>query len=286
MGILLDPQNISMAGKMAAERLLAGAPRIEKRSSGMGNREHGPETREESVMRWISNYAARKGFIPMKLATFFLLALFVAAQPVEGQTSAGATGPVIDNERVTVWDIVLTPGQPTSFRRHELDFVTLFLVGGKIRTTEASGKTSVAERSFGDAVYGRKGTEEKEEVVSEGPARLIVVELKDHPVPPLVNRSGYPAAFPRPGSKNVLDNERVAVWNYSWTPGVATPVHYHDKDIVVVFRFDGSLKSTTTDGKSVVNDYQSGSIRFNKGDRVHSETLVSGQQSAMMVELK
>jgi hypothetical protein len=35
-----------------------------------------------------------------------------------------------------------------------------------------------------------------------------------------------------------------------------------------------------------VNDYQIGTIRFNKGDRVHFETLVSGQQSAMMLELK
>jgi hypothetical protein len=30
-------------------------------------------------------------------------------------------------------------------------------------------------------------------------------------------------------------------------------MHFHDKDIVVVYRYDGSLKSTTPDGKSVVN---------------------------------
>jgi hypothetical protein len=56
--------------------------------------------------------------------------------------------------------------------------------------------------------------------------------------------------------------------------------------LVVVYRFEGSLKSTTPDGQSVVNDYKFGSIRFNKGDRVHFETLVKGQQSAMMIELK
>lgn len=65
-----------------------------------------------------------------------------------------------------------------------------------------------------------------------------------------------------------------------------TPMPYHDKDVVVVYRFDGSLKSTTPDGKSVVNDYEFDSIRFNKGDRVHFETLVSGQQSAIIMELK
>jgi hypothetical protein len=53
-----------------------------------------------------------------------------------------------------------------------------------------------------------------------------------------------------------------------------------------VYRYDGSLKSSTPDGKSVVNDYKAGSIRFNKGDRTHFEELVSGQQSAMILELK
>jgi hypothetical protein len=230
--------------------------------------------------------AMKNRFGVVKYANFIFLVLTMASLHVQGQTAASATGPVIDNERVAVWDIVLTPGQPASLQRYENDFVTMFLVGGEIRTTDVNGKASVVSRNFGDAVYSKKGTEEKEEVISGSPARLIVVELKDHPVPPLVNKSGYPAAFPRPGSKNVFDNERVAVWNYTWTPEVPTPMHYHDKDIVVVYRFEGSLKSTTPDGQSVVNDYKFGSIRFNKGDRVHFETLVKGQQSAMMIELK
>ncbi len=53
-----------------------------------------------------------------------------------------------------------------------------------------------------------------------------------------------------------------------------------------MYRYDGSLKSTTPDGKSVVNDYKSASIWFNRGDRVHFEELVKGRQSAMMMELK
>ena len=32
-------------------------------------------------------------------------------------------------------------------------------------------------------------------------------------------KSGHPDAFPREGSKKVLDNSRVQVWDYSWTPG-------------------------------------------------------------------
>ncbi len=192
---------------------------------------------------------------------------------------------VIDNERVRVWDITLAQGQSTDFGRHEYDVVTMFLVGGQFRTTSENGATAT-ERRFGEAVYSHKGAKQEEELIAGGPARLIVVELRDHPEPRYPNTSGYPLAFPRPGSRKVLDNERVVVWNYSWAPNTPTPMHFHDKDIVVAYRYDGSLKSTTPDGKSVVNDYKSGSIWFNRGDRVHFETLLKGRQSAIMVELK
>jgi hypothetical protein len=84
----------------------------------------------------------------------------------------------------------------------------------------------------------------------------------------------------------VLDNDRVTVWNYAWTLGVPTPMHYHDKDVVVVFRNDGLLRSTTPKGESVVNDDKFGMVRFNKRDRVHFEELLKGEQSAIILELK
>ena len=214
------------------------------------------------------------------------LLIVLAALPVGAQVSAAPAGPVIDNERVKVWDITLILGKPTLMRPHDSAVVTMFLVGGKIRSTKENGETIVSERKFGEAVYDAVGTEHIEEVISGSPARLIVAELKEHPEPLYANKSGYPPAFPRPGSLKVFDNDRVVIWNYSWTPNVPTPMHFHDKDVIVVYRYDGSLKSTTPDGKSVVHDYKSGSIWFNRGDRVHFEELVKGQQSAMMMEFK
>lgn len=63
-------------------------------------------------------------------------------------------------------------------------------------------------------------------------------------------------------------------------------MHFHDKDVVVVFLEDGDLKSTTPDGKDVVNPYTSGTVRFNLRDRTHTETLVRGKQRAIITELK
>jgi hypothetical protein len=63
-------------------------------------------------------------------------------------------------------------------------------------------------------------------------------------------------------------------------------MHYHDKDSVAIYRYDGSIKSTTPDGKPTVNDRKSGEVLFSKGDRVHFEELVKGQQTAVITELK
>jgi hypothetical protein len=132
-------------------------------------------------------------------------------------------------------------------------------------------------------LYHAKGT------VVPGPpadARRIVIELQDAAVPPLPNTSGYPLAFPRPGSRKLLENDRVVVWAFTWTPGVATPMHFHDKDVVVTYLADGALTSTDAQGRSTVNEHQFGYTKFNARDRVHTEKLERGQASAMMVELK
>jgi hypothetical protein len=200
--------------------------------------------------------------------------------------AVGQQVPVIDNERVTVWDVTLTKGMEGPATPHDLDTVIMFLEGGKIRTADSNGHITVAARAFGDAVFVPKGSDAKDQPLSGGTAHEIVIALKDHATAAIANTSGYPSAFPRPGSVKVLENDRVVVWHYSWTPGVPTPMHFHDKDIVVAYRYDGSLKSVTPAGSSVENSYRVGDIRFNKGNRIHYEELTNGRQSAVMTELK
>jgi hypothetical protein len=183
-----------------------------------------------------------------------------------------ALKPVIENDRVVVWDVSSSDVS---------------------RSTESRPLDAVVVSLSGSAEFLPKGTtpkvmEGKTEGKMEGKivGRSIVIDLKDHPVAPIANTSGYPLAFPRPGAKKILENARVMVWDYTWTPGVATPMHFHDKDVVVVFLEDGDLTSTTPDGKVVVNSFTSGMVRFNARDRTHTETLIRGQQHAIITELK
>lgn len=179
-----------------------------------------------------------------------ILLLSMLLFPAAPQT---ATKPAIDNDRVAVWDVTTGSAQP-------LDAVVISF----------SGKATFAPKGTSPQIDGRS----------------IVIDLKDHPVAPLANHSGYPLAFPRPGAKKLLENERAVVWDYSWKPNVPTPMHFHDKDVVVLFLEDGDLKSTTPDGKDVVTAYTKGTIRFNQRDRTQFETLVRGKQRAIITELK
>jgi len=165
--------------------------------------------------------------------------------------------PLIDNEHVTVWDTaaVLAPA------KH--DFV----------------EVSLSRK--GTASFGHQGDRP-----GKGGARTIVIELKDLPVVPLANDSGYPLAFPRKRVKKLLENSQVVVWDYIWRPGEPTAMHFHDKDAVVVFEAAGALKSVTPDGKSVVNESRFGDVRFSTRNRTHSEILVSGKAHAVITELK
>jgi hypothetical protein len=178
--------------------------------------------------------------------------------------TAQATAIIFDNERVTARDVTWPQAPAHAGRDH--DAIVVFLKSGIVE-------------------YVAK----KDMLVSPGAAddrRSIVIELKDRTVVPLPNTSGYPNAFPRPNATKVLENDRVMAWDYTWTSGVATPVHFHDKDVVVIYLADGALTSTTPDGKKIVNEHAFGYTKFNPRNRIHTETLTRGQARAIIVELK
>jgi hypothetical protein len=192
------------------------------------------------------------------------IALAVLAAAAYGQ---GAK-PAIDNDRVTVWDVTWTKGTTNPVRGHDRDAVFMLLTG----------------HGAGTAIFSARGDERNK--TGRVGDRWLVIELKDHPVAPLENKTGYPLAFPRPHVKKLLENDRVIVWAYRWNPGEPTPMHFHDKDVVVVYLEDTALTSTTPDGAKKLNEYKAYDIRFNLRDRTHTELLERGTGSAMMMELK
>ena len=189
---------------------------------------------------------------------------------------------LIDNERVTVWDATWPKGKAMPAYRTVDDMVIVELNDAAYRV---NGKDSVSAK-LGQAAFMKRGVSQSETGTSDSPRHAIVIDLKNAKVPPMENKSGYPDAFPREGIKKVLDNDRVTVWDYSWTPGKPTPMHFHAKDVVTIYASTGEIRSTALDGTVTVNSVTPGLARFNPRNRTHTEELIKGTGRAIIVELK
>ena len=182
------------------------------------------------------------------IRTLLLCAMVLQAS---AQTSSK---PLIDNDRVVVWDVT------DSANAQPFDAVVVSL----------NGNATFLPRGVTPKIVGRS----------------IIIDLKAPPVGSLKNETGYPLAFPRDGSKKILENGRVIVWDNTWRPGVDTPVHFHDKDVVLVYLDDGDIRSTTPDGQVTVNHDEFGTTKFTPRNRTHTEKLIRGKLRAIITELK
>jgi hypothetical protein len=192
---------------------------------------------------------------------------------------------IVDNARVTVWDVIWPDGHGAA-EPLAGDTVTVALTDGPLRIVDITGTEKTVTRQIGDVQYEVRGEGHRAESVGAAVPHDIVIDLKDAKVAPLANTSKYPNAFPRPGSKKVFENSRIVAWDYTWTPGVPTPMHFHDKDVVVTYLETGELASTSPDGQVVNNPHYFGFTKWNTRDRAHTETLVKGKGRAIIVELK
>jgi hypothetical protein len=183
--------------------------------------------------------------------------------PGTSGTLGNSGTPIVDNDRVTVWDATAAdPNMPHP----------------------ANDSVWVSVSRPGEMQFVRKGS--RPDVAGLG-GRAIAIDVKAKTVTPLENKTGYPLAFPRPGQlKKLFENDRVIVWDFAWTPGVPTPMHFHDKDVVVTYLAEGALKSTTPDGQSTTNEFSTGTVRYNDRNRVHTEVLAKGSGRAVITELK
>lgn len=181
--------------------------------------------------------------------------------------SAPPAAPLLDNPRVTVWDVTGSdmPTLPS------LDAIVVLeapaAVAGKVLFVPRGGSLDAVKTS--------------------GATRLAVIAVKDEKAAQSKNPSDAPEAFPRPGKlTKALDNTRATVWDYTFERGTPVPLHFHSKDIVTVYLTNGTIESTTSTGEKASHTFTPGSVRFNPQGRLHTEMLVSGEGRIIAAELK
>ena len=236
---------------------------------------------------------------PLALQATLLLATTAALSALASDTYPHAfprpgTVQLIDNARVTVWEVNWLKGVMQPVHRHLYDMAGVYLRFGQVTVTRPDEPVP-ADPKPGPVFevprpYYQPGGITHREVAFGGPGdpeRLaIMIDIKDPAPAPLPLPAGTIAAWPRQGAKDVLDNARVIEWDYTWKAGAPVPLHVHDKDSVEIFVEGGTIRTRFADGREETKTVAAKSARFIPRGQSDTEEAVSGAPRAIVIELR
>jgi hypothetical protein len=95
-----------------------------------------------------------------------------------------------------------------------------------------------------------------------------------------------PSAYPRDGAKNVLENARVRMWDYTYAPNGPAVKRVYRNDAVEVVVTGGTVKVTGPDGKADTRTLAPKQARYINRGTIVAEQGVSGTPRVIAIELK
>lgn len=194
---------------------------------------------------------------------------------------------VLENDRVIVWDVTWQKNRPTGMHEHRFDQLSITLAGGVVRVTKLDGTAAVNTSTLGSINLVPAGTVHVEEGLSDVPQRKIMVEIKPSLPVSAAARKDVPGAFPREGAVKLLENDRIAVWDYTWKPGRQAPRHLDNLDSVVVFLEGGTIRSVGDDRGSRETARAAHEVVYSSANpEPYAEAAVVGSPRAVVIELK
>jgi hypothetical protein len=194
---------------------------------------------------------------------------------------------LLETDRINVWDIVWPKGQPTAMHRHVYDQVgTYYVRGGRVITTpDGAGRSIITE--VGSLSTTRKGTTHIEEGNTDPPLRAVFIELKQETPSGLPDAEvGGPPPFPRDDARQILDDERVTAWDYTWASGSQKLRYRPARETVIVWLGSGKLRVTQRGSAATVSDVNAGTMHHLARGSKETLEVVSGSPRAILFQLK
>ena len=230
-------------------------------------------------------------------AVFSLLAMgagIAAAQDYPPAYPRTGVTQVLENNRVFVWEVHWLQGVKQPIHRHRYDMAGVYLRYGPITVTTPDGVARPSEPFDVPRPYYQPRDITHKEEGSGGPndpERLaIMVDLREPTPTGSVSNSKLDPAFPREGAADVIDNERVREWDYTWkpsrNPNQAAPMRVYTRDCVQIFFSGGTIRYRTADGKETTRTVAMKDAYFIPQDTVRSEEAIRGEPRAITIELK
>lgn len=136
-----------------------------------------------------------------------VIAFTIAALPWYAEAE---TQRVFENERVIAWRFASGERAEPLVRDRRLPGVVVALADGAVRIVDDVNTVMTRDVASG----------------------VVLIAIKDAPRDRLETPFGMIPAFPREGVRRIVENDSVAVWAVTWTTGLKTPPHFHDKDVV------------------------------------------------------
>jgi hypothetical protein len=195
------------------------------------------DSQEEADMRWVA------------IAVLSVVAQAPATKLPPAYPRAGATK-ILDTDGVQVWNIAWLKGQPSPLHRHLYDLVGVYYQpGDRMIISPEGAKRPVATKAW-DIAFQKAGVTHIEEGTSEAPLRAVFVEMKQAGPYGADTGGGEAPAFSGQGATQKLDNERVAVWEFT-RPLSGRHRHTHD---AVVAAIDGQKPRAIWVKRGTVHD--------------------------------
>src|SRR6187401_2599927 len=193
---------------------------------------------------------------------------------------------LLENDRINVWDIVWPKGQPTALHRHIYDQVgTYYARGGRIiRTPDGQARTTVTE--VGSLSTTRKGTTHIEEGNTDPPLRAVFIELKHETASGLPDADVGSPLFPREGAKQILNDDRVTAWDYTWTSGPQGLRYRPARETVIVWLGAGTLRVTQGGGATSASEVKAGTMRHMPRGANETIEMIKGSPRVILFQLK
>jgi hypothetical protein len=189
---------------------------------------------------------------------------------------------LMETDRIVVWDLMWPKGQPSPLHRHVYDQVGTYYQPGGRAITPVDGPRRESTTPAGNISTTRKGTTHVEEGTTEPPLRAVFIELKSET--PL--GAVLPPAPPRAGARQAHVEDRVSVWDFTWSrPGAPTTVRY-ERDTLIVWLSPGTLRFTSERGNAEAVAVKPGSVRYRARGTSEIEELTGGSPRAMLFEFR
>jgi len=223
----------------------------------------------------------------MKLLLTLVLAVAASAQKYGPAFPREGAVKLFENDRVAVWHIVWINGVKQPIHQHWYDMAGVFLNFGPITVTSPEGVAKPSAEPFVvPRPYFQKALiTHKEEALNPAgtPERqAVMVDLKE----PAPTAAAAKAVAWRDGAVNVLDNDRVTMWDYTWKQGVGAALHDPAKDSIEVFVAGGTLRSRDALGHEESKTFAAQDARFVPRGTILSETAAAGAPRVIVIELK